>query len=681
MKAGFYPKLAAEGIRKNKQLYLPYLLTGSVMVMMYYILSFLSASELLEYLKGGGILRTLLPLASGVIAVFSLIFIFYSNSFLLRKRSREFGLYNILGMDKRNLGRIMLWENLIVTTVSVAGGLILGISLSKLAELGMLNLLNEEINDSFQIDMGSARKTALLFAGIYLIILINSVVKVCRSSSLELLHSTNTGEKPPKAAWLPAVSGVLLLAIAYSIALSVEQPLEALYKFFIAVVLVILATYLCFISASVAFCRLLQKNKRYYYKPNHFISVSSMVYRMKRNGAGLASICILITMVLVMISSVFSLYTGAEDNIATMYPSDIMFQCLIPQKEDFNEETFLQIRRSITEKVPEQENVVEYGFGEVLGVLTENGFSANENVYQSGIDPFKNVGELQLLSLDDYNRIAGTDIRLEKDECLLFSQQAGLIGKTFTLEGSAPFKVKTVAEPPQRLFSQASTSLIPLLLFVTPDFDTTAALWPDSTDSGEETENGTPLQFYLTYNFDMNTDIQTKIEAYELLHKEIDDIVPKGENESYSYRLNSREIARTDFYALYGGLFFIGVLLSFIFLFSAVLIIYYKQISEGFEDQNRFEIMQKVGMTKKEIRKSINSQVLTVFFTPLLLAGIHLAFAFPVIWKLLQLFYLSNLRLMILVTVICFLIIGAFYTLVYKITSNAYFTIVSGRKA
>lgn len=678
MKAGFYPKLAAEGIRKNMRLYLPYLLTGSVMVMMYYILSFLSASELLEELKGGSVLRILLPLGSGVIAIFSLIFIFYSNSFLLRKRSREFGLYNILGMDKGNLGRIMLWENLIVTAVSIVGGLLLGISLSKLAELGMLNLLNSEVDDSLRLDMASAGKTALLYAGIYLIILINSVIKVCRSSPLELWHSTNTGEKPPKVNWLPAILGVLLLAVAYLIALSVRQPLDALYKFFIAVVLVILATYLCFISASVALCRLLQKNKRYYYKPNHFISVSSMVYRMKRNGAGLASICILITMVLVMISSVFSLYTGAEDNLNTMYPSDIMLQCLIPQKKDFNEETAAQIRSFITEKVPEQKNVVEYGSGKVAGMFMENGFFSDESAHtQFGINTFKNAGDLQLLSLDDYNRIAGTDLTLEEDECLLFSQETGLIGETFSLEGVRTFRVKKAAPPPKALLGQTSISLVPSVLLVTSDFDAVTALWSD----GREAWEATPLRLYLTYNFDMDADVRTKTEVYERIRRELTTVIPKGENESYSYIFHSKDIERGEFYSLYGGLFFIGVLLSFVFLFAAVLIIYYKQISEGFEDQNRFEIMQKVGMTKKEIRKSINSQVLTVFFTPLLFAGLHLAFAFPVIWKLLQLFYLSNLRLMILVTVICFFIIGAFYTLVYKITSNAYFAIVSGRKA
>lgn len=677
MKAGFYLKLAAEGIRKNKQLYLPYLLTGSVMVMMYYILSFLSASKLLDQVKGGSTLRIILPFGSAVLAFFSLIFIFYSNTFLIRKRNKEFGLYHILGMDKRNLGCIMFWENLIVTAVSVTTGLILGIALSKLAELGMLNLLNAEVSYDFQIDIGSAGKTALLFAGIYLLILLNSVVRVCRSSPLQLLRSSSVGEKPPKTNWVFAILGIAILIAAYYIALSTEHPLDALVKFFAAVLMVIIATYLCFISASVAFCRLLQKNKRYYYKPNHFVSVSSMVYRMKRNGAGLASICILITMVLVMISSVLSLYIGMEDAIAAQYPSDIAVQVMIPDPEQFNEEFFRKMRRSVTELVPEQINVTEYSFGETSGRFTENGFLTDWDDTQFGLSSYKNIAVLQILSLDAYNRIMGTDLSLERDECLLFSSQAEFIGKTFTLEDGKPLRVKESGTELRGLFSYAAISALPSVILVTADFDAVAALVPDRTDS-----SGRPLiKFYWSYSFDMTADAQAKIAAYELLRGDICDIIPKGANESYSYRLKCKEVARIDFYSLYGGLFLIGVLLSFVFLFAAVLIIYYKQISEGFEDQNRFEIMQKVGMTKKEIRKSINSQVLTVFFAPLLLAGLHLAFAFPIIWKLLQLFYLSNLQLMIIVTATAFLITGAFYTLVYKITSNAYFTIVSGREA
>lgn len=676
MKAGFYPKLAADGIRKNKQLYLPYLLTGSVMVMMYYIISFLSSSELLENFPGSGTLRTLLPLGGAVLAIFSLIFIFYSNSFLIRKRNKEFGLYHILGMDKSNLGRIMVWESLIVAAVSVTAGLILGIALSKLAELGMLNLLNTEVSYDFRLDMGSVVKTALLFAGIYLLILLNSVIRVCRSSPLQLLHSSSVGEKPPKTNWVFAVLGIALLIAAYYIALSTDNPLDALFKFFIAVVMVIIATYLCFISASVAFCRLLQKNKRYYYKPNHFVSVSSMVYRMKRNGAGLASICILITMVLVMISSVLSLYIGMEDNILERYPSDIAVQFLIPDTEQFNEESFRNMRRSITESVPDQKNVVEYTFGEINGVLTENGFLGDWSAYtQFNLSSYKNVSILQLLSLDTYNRIMGTDSVLEQDECLLFGNPENFTGNTFTLENGASFKIKESGPELHGLF-QYALSAIPSVTLVITDFDAVAALWLDRTDS-----SGEPLlELYWSYNFDMSADAQTKIATHQQLRGDIQDIVPRGTNDNYSYRLECRESARTDFYSLYGGLFLIGILLSSVFLFAAVLIIYYKQISEGFEDQNRFEIMQKVGMTKKEIRKSINSQVLTVFFAPLLLAGLHLAFAFPIIWKLLQLFYLSNLQLMIIVTIAAFLITGAFYTLVYKITSNTYFTIVSGNK-
>lgn len=323
MKVCFYPRLALDGMRRNKRLFVPYILTGAVMMMMYYILEFLRKSPLLDQMKGGGTLRMLLPFGCGVIGVFSLIFLFYTNSFLTRQRNREFGLYNILGMDKRNISRVMFWESLIAYTASSVCGILLGVMLSKLAELCMLNIMNTAADYSMRIEWSGIAQTLLVFGVIYFLLLLNSWIKAARSDPLELLHSDRKGEKPPKANWVAAVLGVLILAAAYYIAVSIKEPLVAMIWFFIAVIMVIIATYLLFVSGSVSLCRLLQKNKKYYYKPNHFVSVSSMIYRMKRNGAGLASICILCTMVLVMLSSTASLYIGAEDSLLQRYPRDI----------------------------------------------------------------------------------------------------------------------------------------------------------------------------------------------------------------------------------------------------------------------------------------------------------------------------------------------------------------------
>lgn len=676
MKAGFYFKLAKEGIRKNKRLYTPYLLTGAVMAMMSYIIFFLSSSEMLVHMKGGGVLRTLLPIGSVVIAVFSLIFLFYSSSFLVRQRYREFGLYNVLGMDKKDLGRIILWENLISAALSIMGGLFLGILLSKLAELAMHNLLLEEITYSFRVDFTSAGKVIILFGGIYLLLCLNAHWKMRRSNPLELLQSSNVGEKPTKANWLLALSGVFLLAVAYYIALTIKQPLTALAWFFVAVILVIIATYLLFISGSVALCRLLQKNKRYYYKPNHFVSVASMVYRMKRNGAGLASICVLITMVLVMLTSTLSLYIGAEDSLMQLYPKDISMRLYIPSMEYFNEEAFSGMRSGVDAIVPDKEAVAECAGVDIAGLFTEEGVLVDYESHQNfEFNAYEDVGYVHIISLADYNQMMGTNEILEADECLIHCFRTEYSGDTFSIENCETLRVKRVLDD-MYVSGYAAMQMVPTVTLVTPDIPKLV----EPLMSVKNTWGNSVLDIFWSYDFNMDVDAQAQIDAYDRLWDEIRNIVITNADGSCSFSLNCREAERTAFYGLYAGLFFIGVLLSIVFLFAAVLIIYYKQVSEGYEDQKRFAVMQNVGMTKKEIRRSINSQVLTVFFTPLMLAGLHLAFAFPIVWKLLQMFNFTNMPLMVLVTVGSFAVFALVYALVYKITSNAYFSIVSGAK-
>lgn len=676
MSVGIYSKLAWDGVRKNKRLYTPYLLTGAVMVMMYYIVSFLGATQMLQHMKGGGILRTMLPMGAVVIGVFSFIFLFYSNSLILRQRNREFGLYNILGMDKGNLGRIMLWENLIVAAIAIVCGLILGIGLSKLAELGMLNLLNEEIVYEFQLDLHTAKDTAVLFLGIYFILLLNSVIKVRCSKPIELLHSSNVGEKPPKANWLFAVVGVVMLAVAYYIAVSIEQPLSALVWFLVAVILVIVATYFLFVSGSVAFCRILQRNKKYYYKPQHFVSVASMTYRMKRNGAGLASICILVTMVLVMLSATISLYVGAEDSLALRYPKDIALRLTIPDIDLFHEDSFSYMRQAICDRVPRREEVVEYTNGDITCVFTDEGMLVDTDTYMEiNLTAYENIGILSIIPLEDYNRIMGTNKTLEQDECLLYCVRTDYIGSTFSIQHGLTLRVKEVLDE-MYVSGYAAMQIVPTIVLVTADFQSVIEpLLPLADFLGDPL-----LQLCWNYSFNMDATWEEEIAAYDLLQGDMSDIVIRDEDGSYSYSLDGRAAGRTEFFGLYGGLFLIGILLSIVLLFAAVVIIYYKQISEGFEDQKRFEVMKKVGMTRKDIRKSVNSQILTVFFMPLLFAGLHLTFAFPIVWRLLQMFNFSNLPLMILVTLVCFLIFAGVYTMVYKITSNAYFSIVNGAK-
>lgn len=323
MKKGFYPKLAFDGIRKNKKMYLPYILTSIGMVMMYYIIIFLQFSQSIKDAVQSSTVTQILGLGSWVIAIFSCIFLFYTNSFLIKRRKKEFGLYNILGMDKHNLGIILFWETFIIAVISLVIGLAAGIAFSKLAELVFLNLLKIDATFDLTVSSQGIGLCAIIFTVINILLFFNSLRQVRSSSAISLVKSEQTGEKPPKVNWIFGILGVLLLGGAYYISLSIKEPLQALTLFFVAVIMVIIGTYLVMISGSVLFCRLLQKNKKYYYKPNHFVSVSSMVYRMKRNGAGLASICILATMVLVMISSTTSLYFGEEDALAIRYPREI----------------------------------------------------------------------------------------------------------------------------------------------------------------------------------------------------------------------------------------------------------------------------------------------------------------------------------------------------------------------
>ena len=366
MKMGFYPKLAWEGIRKNKRLYLPYIMTCIGMVMMHYIISYLSGAAILDSVLGSETVGYAMSLGSWVIAVFSVLFLFYTNSFLIRRRKKEFGLYNILGMGKWNIGRIVLWESVIVAVLSLVLGLAAGALLAKVFELAVANLMGAQITYEITIAPDLMVGTGMIYGGIFLLLLLNSLRQIATSNPLELLRSENAGEKPPKANWLVGLAGVIILGIAYYIALTIESPVTALAIFFVAAGMVIVATYFLFGAGSVVMCRLLQKNKRYYYKANHFVSVSSMTYRMNRNGAGLASICVLLTMVMVMLSSTAALYVGTEEQVLSRYPRDINLQIAMNEYASLDNTKLDANRAEITgilgDDLSKVEHLVDYGW-------------------------------------------------------------------------------------------------------------------------------------------------------------------------------------------------------------------------------------------------------------------------------------------------------------------------------
>ncbi len=673
MKTGFYTRLAWDGIRKNKRLYFPYILTGSVMVTMFYILGYLAESPALSGFSGGSVIMSIMPLGSAVIGIFSLLFLFYTNSFLIRQRYREFGLYNVLGMDKRNISRIMFREALTVGTMAIGSGLIIGVALSKTAELGLFNLAGLKINYRFSVGVKALWQTALVFAAIYFVLLLNSLIKVKLSKPLELMKAGRVGEKIPKRTWIYTVIGVIFLGSAYYLAISIKEPLAALSVFFAAVVLVIGGTYMLFMSGSVVLCRLLQKNKKYYYSPNHFVSVSSMVYRMKRNGAGLASICILLTMVLVMISSTASLYFGSEDALDTRYPKGVNIKLSYNTADGISDENAEHIEDIIIKNSAEYVRLSRIRTGSVPGLINDDGITVNYDPDMDfSLSTYNNIGYLSVISLDDYNSMSENAETLGDGECLIYYPRGKYTADTFTVENGKPYKVKKVLGSFISSGDGNSALIVPTVYMVVKDF----AKFAEPMESLKNSDGDPMIVFNLLYGFDMESADSEMSAASAIKNAFRNENFADGER----YSVESRESNRADFFQTFGGLFFLGIMLSIVFLLAAVLIIYYKQISEGYEDRSRFEIMKKVGMTKRDIRKSINSQILTVFFSPLVFAGIHMCFAFPFIWKMLIMFNLSNMPFIIAVMAVCFAVFGLFYALVYKITSNSYYAIVNDKK-
>ena len=664
MSFSLYPKLALGGMRKNARLYVPYLLTSAGMVMMTYILAFLAFSPLTTVATGTSGTAMILNLGIFVVAGFAALFLFYTNSFLIRRREREFGLYSVLGMGKFNLALILLFEALFTAAISLVAGLLGGMLFSKIAEVGLLRLIGADFTYKLTVSPSALVFTVTIYLIIFGLILLRSVSRVGFRSAADLTKSENVGEKPPKGNIFLGIAGVLLLGFAYWLAVTIKDPVAALTLFFVAVLMVIAATYMIFISGSVVFCRLLQKNKRYYYNKRHFVSVSSMVYRMKRNGAGLASICILATMVLVMISSTTCLYFGFEDSLRSIYPREINATAYFESLDDMSGEATDRLRaaaeNTLTKEGYTGQNFLEWRRASCPASLKRtNIVTKNEQDAQ--------YIQLIFVPLSDYNTAMGTNETLSDGETLVYSYRADFSGDSITINGE-PFSIRRILTD---FFDvgEIKSNMTPSLIVVVPDFFGTV----DRLNTLADEIGAQRFTALWYYGFDAPLSPEEGESFYEDIANELD-----GSVAYQSLWSRSREANREEFLGIYGGLFFIGLILSLIFTSAAVLIIYYKQLSEGYEDAARFEIMQKVGMTKRDIRASINSQLLTVFFLPLIFAGLHLGFAFPFVSKMLTLFNLTNTSLLIMRTALSFFVFAVLYAAVYKITSSAYYKIVSG---
>lgn len=656
MNNSFYFKLAKTNLKENKRTYFPYLLACICAIIMFYTMDCIVLNKGLESIRSGDALKKLLGFGVKIISIFSIIFLFYTNSFLIKRRKKEIGIYNVLGMEKKHIAIVLFIETVIIAIVSLILGIVGGIIIGKLLFLILLNLLQLDItiSSSFSISLLAIIQTIKLFIGIFTLILIANLIQVKISNPIELLKGGQKGEKEPKASWLLAVLGIIELVAGYIIAITIESPLKALTTVFIAIILVIIGTYSTFTAGSIAFLKLLKKNKKFFYKTKNFVSVSGMIYRMKQNAVGLANICILSTAVLITISTTAALYAGQESNLKIAYPLDTAITIDNATDREKDKVVNLIKEESVKNNVTLKDKV-EYNNKEVIVLRNENLFTTTEINSSIAMD----IKAMKLYTLEDYNKMEGKEVLLEDNEILMFS-----VGKELNYESiiinDKEFKVKDKLSK-LKVENKNENNITEEYIIIVKDMDIVKDIC-----KAENIEYLKNSNYNIAFNIDGN-----KKDIIKFCDSLKNSII-KMENGYFESIFLDRE----DFYITNGGFIFIGSFLGLLFTMGTVLIIYYKQISEGYDDSERFKIMQKVGMSKNEVKASINKQVLMVFFFPLIVSIIHIAFAFRGVTKLLSLFGLFNINVFVISIFVTIGIFAVIYVIVYGLTAKTYYKIV-----
>lgn len=639
-------KLALSNLRRNKRTTIPFMLTSALCTLMLYLVISLENSAVVSESFGGAQMQMMLGFGELVIVLFTVIFLFYTNSFLMKQRKREFGLFNILGLAKKDIAMVLFVELLICWGVSLVAGIGLGMILDKGMYLLIGRLMNIDLPLEFGISGAAVVQTVLYTGAVYVLLVVYGFFMVNVSSPIELLHAQAEGEREPKNRWLLALGGLLCLGAGYGLALWVQNPMDAFVLFFLAVILVIVGTYLLFSAGSIALLNMLQKNRRFYYQTSHFISVSGMKYRMKANAASLANICILSTMVLVALSTTICLMMGMDQSVETAYPRETTLSIY---SQDGN---YLQdFDQALAQSGVQATDVMAYTLFDIPGTV-------------SG-DTVSNLGEygkpdmrlFEFIPVGQYNNAEGTDYTLEPGQVLI-NPGSDSWGSSLTI-GDRTWSVAGTVDgfPPSGLGINMMGN--PMLV-VLPDEADIAWL---QTLVPEEQRNVTNI--FAFNSPDPNRDAGVLKDAFE----QITGARPFGD---------TRQNFALSLQSMYGSFLFVGIFVSILFVMASVLIMYYKQISEGFEDQKRFDIMTRVGLDNRQIRKTIHFQVLAVFFLPLAMAGIHVAFAFPMISKMLALLGMGDITLFMITCLIVFAIFAILYVIVYGLTSRTYYQLVKG---
>lgn len=649
-----YSRLAFTNIKNNKTLYMPYIISGMVMIAMFYVMMFLNNSKGLGKVPGAEILVDIMGLGCGIIAIFSYIFLFYTNSFIIKRRKKEVGIYNILGMEKRHIARVLIIETLTVALAAIVSGIIAGILFSKLLIMFLYRIINIKAQINFTVSTSAVVNTILIFGVLYFLTLIYNLMQVKLANPIELLRGGNVGEKEPKSKWLITIIGLGCLAGGYYIAITTKSPLQVLSLFFVAVLLVIVGTYLLFISGSIVILKALRKNKKFYYNKKHFAAVSGMIYRMKQNA-------------------------GMEGELKQRYPSDIsVYSWYKEVPADVN------LDDALKEAAADSDKIIADSACNVKDSKSYTYFSWT--VFREGTEfkpvlSFDNdISLLYFVTGDEIDEMeTGFKERLNKKIPQLDTGSVAVYG-TEKFNGDIinllgkEFKVAAAEKTAVSKDSYMSSMYSGVYYVVVDSKATLAEIFNLNNSLGEDS---VPTMLNNEIDYNLYGSSEDKLAVAKALDKHFEENSVKSDVSGFYEE--SRDANREQIYVLYGGLFFIGIFLGTMFLMVTVMIIFYKQISEGYDDKARYEIMEKVGMSNDEVKKSITSQVRMVFFLPIILAACHLAAAFPLLRRLLVMFNLTDVKLIVICMVATLFVFMVIYYIVFKITSRAYYRIVGNQ--
>ena len=670
MHKGIFSRLAKQNIRNNKSTYIPYIITCIFCIAMIYMMEFLRDCPTLDQaVRQADEVRMIVFTGEIVVEIFCIIFLIYSNSFLMKRRQKEIGLYNILGLERNHIGIVMFLETIITSIGSLAGGIAAGIIGSKLALLLLLKLLHIPSVLGFYISVKGIFTCLFMFGIVFLMILFLNLAKIHLSRPVELLRGNNTGEKEPAAKWLMALIGFICLGAGYYLAVTTESPIKAITIFLLAVILVMAGTYLLFTAGSIVILKFLRRRKSFYYRTGNFISISGMLYRMKQNAIGLASICILSTGVLLMISMTVSIYFGMNDIMLNRYPYDVDMSVTSISEEECQTAIEAFEKAIADNKVPVEKSVEEIYLDIVCSKNGDQILIKPANTIRNS----DSVLVLSLLNQAEYERLTGISANLNDGE--IFAWYPSAVQKDSVTVDETEFTVKKWLDKNPLTCGEDAVSDNAVLVVTDEDFKKFDEMRTEMYKGVSSAPAGEDLTLHL--GLDITGSETDKIDFGTPVMEVVKDLKKNGGLSENSWITSGiRQQEYESYYADNGSLLFIGIFLGSLFLMGTAMIIYYKQISEGYEDQKRFEIMQKVGLSRREVRSSVRRQILMVFFLPLLMAILHITMAFPMIRRLLLLFGMTNTKLFIGCTAGTVLIFAVVYGLIYLITARSYYHIV-----